>query len=360
MNHARHSVWCLAALLLACQNAGPGNKPAKKDPGIKSPQQAAAPAAADGRLPADTVVATWKGGQLTYGDLTDKAKDQFAQLKRKYVQDVYQLEQQAVQGTVSDMLIEAEAKRLGKEPEKYLEGVAGNEKPTEGEARAFFDQNLAQRGMQFEMVRDRLMQMLEQKKQSEKVQAELERLRKEAGVKVTLPAPEQVKAQFQLAGRPFKGPENAKVTLVEFSDFECPYCSRAVPGVDALLEKYKQDMKVYFLHFPLSFHKRAMPAAIASECAHQQGKFWEMHDKIFENQSSLSDEAFMKHATALNLDATKFKACLANPAMKKRVEDDMAMGSAAGVQGTPSFYVNGIQHQGIPTADVIEQALKGS
>lgn len=346
---------CAAGALFACQNATPAKAPPKSGPSATIPPSADSSA---GRLPGETVVATWKGGQMTYAELRKQHPARFDALTNKYMQDLYQLEQQELEGQIIDMLLEQEAKKEGLEAEAYVEKIAGEAKPTDEDAKKFFAENLEGKGLQFELVRERILQVLEQQVKQERVTAMIERLKTEAEVKMDLPAPPQAVAKFDLANRPAKGPDDAKVTIVEFSDFECPYCSRAVPSVDALLDKYKDQIKVVFLHFPLSFHKRAMPAAIASMCAHKDGKFWEMHDKIFENQGDLTDAKFAEHAKAIGLDEGKFKSCLEDKTVEAQVRADMEQATTAGVQGTPSFFVNGVQHQGVPTVDAIEKALR--
>jgi protein-disulfide isomerase len=158
---------------------------------------------------------------------------------------------------------------------------------------------------------------------------------------------------------PSRGKTSAKVTVVEFSDFQCPFCSRAVPAVDELEKKHGKDVRVVWKHMPLSFHPNAMPAALAAEAAREQGKFWEMHDKLFANQASLSDAAYEQFARDLGLDLQRFQAARAAPATRKRVEDDMAAAAAAGVTGTPTFIVNGepvVGSNGLATA--VEKQLK--
>jgi protein-disulfide isomerase len=140
---------------------------------------------------------------------------------------------------------------------------------------------------------------------------------------------------------PSRGEASAKITVVEFSEFQCPFCSRAIPTVSELEKKHGKDVRVVWKHMPLSFHANAMPAALAAEAAREQGKFWEMHDKLFAGQASLSDAAYEKYARELGLDMARFQATRAAPATRKRVEDDMAAAAAAGVTGTPTFVVNG-------------------
>jgi len=131
------------------------------------------------------------------------------------------------------------------------------------------------------------------------------------------------------------------VTVVEFSDFQCPFCRQAQPVLAQLLSAYGDDLQLAYKHFPLSFHLRALPAAVAAECARAQGRFWEMHDRIFDQQPALDDATLAAHAAAAGLDVASWQSCLATAEPAARVEADRAAGAAAGVRGTPTFLVNG-------------------
>jgi protein-disulfide isomerase len=143
------------------------------------------------------------------------------------------------------------------------------------------------------------------------------------------------------AEAPSFGPKDAKVTIVEWSDFQCPFCSRAVPTLKQVKEQYGNDVRVLFRHQPLSFHPNAQVAAEASMAAHEQGKFWEMHDKMFENQRALDRASLDKYAEELGLDVAKFKAALDSKKYEAYVKKDAQEGSAVGANGTPTFFVNG-------------------
>ena len=143
------------------------------------------------------------------------------------------------------------------------------------------------------------------------------------------------------AGSPFKGPEKAPVTVTVFSDFQCPYCAKVSPVLDQLLSQYPKDVKVVHKNFPLKNHQFATPAAIAGLAAHRQGKFWEMHDKIFENYSALSDEKFTEFAKALSLDMDKFAKDSKDPQLLQEVQAELQSGLKAEVRGTPTIFVNG-------------------
>jgi protein-disulfide isomerase len=140
---------------------------------------------------------------------------------------------------------------------------------------------------------------------------------------------------------PSRGNARAPVTIVEFSDFQCPFCSRAGPTLKQIEQTYGKDVRIVWKHQPLPFHPEALPAALAAEAARQQGKFWEMHDKLFENQRALSAASYEAWAKELGLDVGKFKAAMADPQVKERVLADQALGNKVGANGTPTFFVNG-------------------
>jgi protein-disulfide isomerase len=156
---------------------------------------------------------------------------------------------------------------------------------------------------------------------------------------------------------PSKGPSNAKVNIVEFSDFQCPFCSRVVPTVEQILKTYPNDVRVFFRHNPLPFHPNAPLAAEAGVAAAEQGKFWEMHDKMFANQQNILRPDLEKYAGEIGLDVGKFKAALDSGAGKKKVQEDLAAATQIGVQGTPNFYVNGRNVQGAQPFDEFKKVI---
>ena len=153
------------------------------------------------------------------------------------------------------------------------------------------------------------------------------------------------------------GGKEPKITLIEFSDFQCPYCARAKGTLDELKKQYKDDLQITFHHYPLPFHNNAMPAAIAAVAAAEQGKFWEMHDKLFANQNALSPADFDKYAGEIGLDMAKFKAAVDNPKTKAAVEADTKMGTNFGVGGTPAFFINGHAFSGAYPLESFKNAI---
>jgi protein-disulfide isomerase len=349
----------LSATLFACQKGGPDAQKAQEPAAAATAESgASAGAGKDMRIPGSTVVAKWNAGQLTYGELIGKREAAFTKLRNKYLQDMYRMEQQELEGFVVDSLLEKAAAAAGKTKDQYMQDLAGAPSVTEEQIKEFYDKNVAQTGQPFDQIKDRIKSFLEMQQKQEGVKKAVDKLKADNGVELTLPPPETAKAKFDLTNRPFKGPKGAKVTIVEFSDFQCPYCSRAVPELQKVLDAYPNDVAVYFLHYPLNFHQQAMPAAVATECANRQGKFWEMHDKIFEAQANLAAEPWKNFAQELGLNVEQFNACLADPAVKEFVNQDMKQGETAGVEGTPSFFINGVQfQQGVPTVDAVKPYL---
>lgn len=158
------------------------------------------------------------------------------------------------------------------------------------------------------------------------------------------PAPEQKTAPELTAADHVWGNPDATVTIIEYSDFECPYCSRHWPTMKQIKEAYGDQVKVVFRHFPLDFHPSAHPAAKASECAADQGKFWEMYDKLFEAGAAgiLAEEGlFVSFARDLGMNEATFSQCMAGSSKDAKIQADMDGGGTAGVNGTPGTFVNG-------------------
>jgi protein-disulfide isomerase len=162
-------------------------------------------------------------------------------------------------------------------------------------------------------------------------------------------APEKVEVSADDA--PTKGPKSAPVTIVLFSDFQCPFCSRVLPTLKQIEDTYKTKVRIAFKHQPLPFHPNADPAAQASMAAHEQGKFWEMHDKMFANQQALDRPSLDKYAQELGLNMARFKAAMDSGKYKDKVQKDSAEGNKIGANGTPTFFINGRKLEGAQPFD---------
>jgi len=158
------------------------------------------------------------------------------------------------------------------------------------------------------------------------------------------------RVEVDIEGRPMRGAPMGQVTIVEFSDFECPYCGRAHPIVQEALREFEGRVRVVFFNYPLPGHPHAMPAARASVAAGNQGKFWEMHDILFDHQQALEDDDIDGYAREIGLDMERFHADLRSPETQRRVEADREAGHEVDVQGTPTLIINGRRFAEAPTS----------
>lgn len=158
---------------------------------------------------------------------------------------------------------------------------------------------------------------------------------------------------------PFTGPEQPQLTIVQFADFECPYSRQVSPAIRSLALRYQDRVRVEFRHLPLEeIHPDARRAAEASECAREQGKFWEYHDKLFANQADISADNLGRFATEIGMDRGAFDRCLVSGRFAERVRADEAAAVAVGIIGTPTFFFNGTPVEGAIPADILEQIVK--
>ena len=145
----------------------------------------------------------------------------------------------------------------------------------------------------------------------------------------------------ELGEAPTRGSEAAVITIVEWSDFQCPFCNRVSPTLAKIEEEYGDQVRLAFKHLPLSFHAQAPQAHAAAEAAHRQGKFWEMHDRIFENQRDLSIATLEGYARQIGLDMGQYAEDVEDDDVRQRIDDDLKQASKLGVTGTPAFFING-------------------
>jgi protein-disulfide isomerase len=292
-------------------------------------------------LPADKVVATYNGGKITYGELEVEAKPKIRELQNQ----MYQVRHDALENMAMERIIKAEAAKNKQTEDEYMKArveAVPIAPPTDGEVQSFFDRLKDMKRIppdtSLAQVKDQIVQVLISQKRQPIIRQVLDELKTAANLQIDFPAP-----RMEVAGTgPARGPNDAKVTIVEFSDFQCPYCGAAFGTVDQLMQQYAGKVKLVFRQFPLPIHPNAEKAAEASLCAADQGKFWEMHDMLFKNQKKLDLSDIKTYAASAGLDGTKFSQCLDSGEKKKQVDADLEAGQAAGVNGTPAFFINGV------------------
>lgn len=293
---------------------------------------------------------------ISLAELDEQAAGALAKVR----QQEYEVRQQILDGIINEELLKKEAAAKGVDHEALMEGVrSGVADPAQAEIDAFYEQNKARYGTQTkEQVLPQVGTILKSQKVLMAQRAFLEGLRKKYAVKVLLDPPRVQVAEDDDATL---GPKSAPITIVAFSDYQCPYCSRAEVIVQQVFDKYGDKVRLVFRDYPLSFHQNAQGAAEGAECAKEQGKFWEMHKSLFANQSKLSPAELVETAAGIGLDKDKFKACLDAGKFRAEVQKDFSDGQSYGVTGTPTYFINGIMLVGAKPLDsfseVIDQEL---
>ncbi len=273
---------------------------------------------------------------------TAELDEKILKTNMKLAQQLFDARKAAVDQVVLDRAFAKEAAEKKVSVDEIVKAkVAEKAKPvTDDEIKAYFDANQARmQGKTIEQMSGQIKNFLAGQREGDARNNLLAEARKNAKVRMVIDAP---RVEVAIAANdPSEGAKDAKVTVVEFSDFQCPFCSRGAATIKQVHEAYGDKVRIVFRHFPLAMHNRATPAAEAADCANEQGKFWEYHDKLFGNQQAMTDDDFTKHATDLGLDVAKFKECFSAGKFKADVQKDMADGSKYGVTGTPAFFVNG-------------------
>jgi len=300
----------------------------------------------------DSVLAVVGGVDVTESEVADLMASQLMRVE----QERYDLLKQGVEQIVADRLMELEAKKRGISVEELVaqEVEAKVSEPTEAEVDAFYEERKDRIRQPKEEVTGQIRDHLLRERQTGANATLVAELKSDYGYEFRM---QPLRAVVASAGFPAKGPENAPITIVEFSDFECPYCARVNPSLEQVFKKYGDQVRLVFRQFPLNIHANAQKAAEASLCAQEQEKFWEMHDAMFKEQRSLGVEQLKEKAARLGLDAAAFNECLDSSRYADAVVADLQAGSAVGVTGTPAFFINGRFLSGAQPYDALAKVI---
>jgi protein-disulfide isomerase len=300
-------------------------------------QQAAAPGSGD-------TAARVGDRVITNKEIDDRWKAIDPSGHAEAAQKEYDGKRSALDALVAEMLIAEAAKKKNLSPEAFEEAeLKARTKPVgESDVVTFYQSNINQmQGRSLEVMAPAIRRYL-QDQQADVARASLIAELRKAGpeIRVLFDAPRH---EIELTGDdPSLGPASAPVTLVEFSDFQCPFCQRVAPTLKQVKDTYGDKVRVVWKDFPLTqIHPQAFKAGEAAHCAADQGKFWEYHDRLFANQQALQPNDLKKHAADLGLDAAAFASCLDSSKYGERVRDGVAQGSRLGVNSTPTIYING-------------------
>jgi predicted DsbA family dithiol-disulfide isomerase len=266
---------------------------------------------------------------------------------------VYELRSAAAKSLVARRALDAEAKRRGLTTEALLDEEYKKLPPVDDAAvKSFYDQNAAQlQGAPLDAIAPRIKQHLEGEAKRQAIDALLAK----ADTQVLLERP---RVEVRPGGQS-RGPADARVTVVEFSDFQCPFCQRAKPVLDEIATRHPNDVRIVYRNLPLdALHPRARASAEAAACAAEGNKFWEYHDKLFANNRALGDEDLRKYAKEVGLDAKAFDECVKARRHKDEIDADVEEARKIGITGTPAFVVNGIMMFGLQTADSLDTVIR--
>lgn len=288
------------------------------------------------------VVATVNGVNITDADLTSAAQEELKQFDMQ----VYKIKKGALDTLIEQKLIEEAAKKAGKSVDEFIKANVDDKlkKPGEEELKAFYESHKDQvGGKAFDEVKDSISQFMNRRASQDARDAMLSQIRKDAKVDVKLEPP---RVTVETGDNPSKGPKNAPITIVEFTDYQCPFCGRVRPTINQIMDKYKDQVHYVLRDYPLPFHGNSKKAHEAAHCAGDQDKYWEMNVLLFKNQTALEIGKLKEYAKEVGLNQAKFDKCLDSGKYAKKVDENQAYGSKVGVNGTPAFFVNGISLSG--------------
>lgn len=299
---------------------------------------------------ATSVAVEIDGTKLTLGDFEQKQAANLFQARNAF----YQAERKALDDYINQYVVEQQAKKenltVDQLFEKHVTSLLPKD-PSENELRVFYEGIDAKEP--YEAMRSQIIDNIRQRRLAKAKIAYIQMLRSEANVVLRLGPP---RAYVSLKDAPVRGPENARVTIVEYADYECPYCQRVQPELDKLEADYKGKIAVAYKDVPLPMHPHAEKTAEAAHCAGEQGKYWQYHDLLFTNKQ-LDISNLKEDALTLKLDAKKFDECLDSGAEAKVVSTNLAEGNALQIQGTPSFLINGRFYSGVLSYDQLKSIV---
>lgn len=292
---------------------------------------------------------------ITVKELDDRWRALDAADQTETVQKLYDGRRNALEAIVADLLLADAAKAKGLSPEAYVQSEIGTrvQPVTDADVVAFYQSNQNQmEGQSLEAMAPAITRFLIEQQEQAARAALLNELRTAGpSVRVMLESP-----RFEIAladTDPSLGNPNAPVTLVEFSDFQCPFCLRVAPTMKRIRATYGDKVRIVWKDFPLTqIHPQAFKAGEAGQCAAEQGKFWEFHDRVFENQQAMQVDDLKRYAASVGVDAVRFNACLDTSSRAEVVRDGVAQGTRLGINSTPTVFINGRRVSGAQPYEV--------
>lgn len=305
------------------------------------------------------VLAVVNDKQITMGDIENSLRPLIFNVQEQ----VYALRKQDLELKINDTLLTQEAQKKSVTTRALLETEVSAKVPrvTDAEAQAFYNENKERISGDFAQTKAQIVQYMQERKEQEATLAFAGQLRRASTIETNLTAPESPAFSIATDDQPVKGTANALVTIVAFTDFECPSCARQHPVLDQIVSEFGDRVRLVVRDFPLSQHANARKAAEAAEAAREQGKYWEYATVLFRNQSALGVDKLKQYATEVGLDRARFDASLDSGKFADKIQRDLVDGRKLGINGTPTLYINGkrISDNSYATLkSAIETALK--
>lgn len=300
---------------------------------------------------ADGVVAEVSGQKLTADYLQQKESGKLLQARYQF----YLNERKALEELIDDQLLANEAHAKGFTVDQLLDKEVYNavKDPTEDQLQVYYEGIDTKES--YDAVRTQVLEHIRETRRNRAKAAYIEGLRKKANITVLLMPPS---ADVDIADSYVRGSKDAEVTLVEFADYECPYCIQVFPHLRELQKEYGDKIAIVYKDMPLPMHHKAEKAAEAARCAGTQGKFWEYHDVLFYSGGTLTVPQLKEHARVLRLNGEQFDQCLDSGEMAAAVKKDFEEGKSMGLTGTPSFFVNGHFFSGAVDYGLLKQMVE--
>jgi len=320
-------------------------------PAVGSPADRAA---AKTEPPSSQAVAAIGDETITMAELEVVASERLARVRS----EEYAIKRQVLDEIIERRLLDREAQTRGITVDELLkkEVDARARSVTDDQVRAVFESNPGLRaGKTQEEAERAIRSSVEKFRLQEARRAYLSGLRERAGARVFFSPPRLTVAA---GNKPVKGPRSAPVAIVEFADFQCPACGRLDPLLKHLQEAFPDKMKLSFRDYPLPMHRQAPKAAEAAFCAGEQGKYWEMHDKLFDNQTRLDANDLVRYATETGVDTPRFQSCLESGRGAVEWQADFRDGSRVGVSATPTIFINGRMFTGVQPYETLSAVVK--
>lgn len=284
------------------------------------------------------VIAKINGKSITDAEVYERVKNRLQRLESQ----IFDIKMSGLTGMIDEKLLEAEAEKRKISTDELIKKEVESKvvEPTEKEIDDFYTKFKSKLNNQpLESVKSRLIAQIKAEKRQNAYSELVDRLENKADVEILIERP---RVEISVDDDPSQGKEGAPITIIEFSDFQCPFCKRVRPTITQIMDTYKGKVHYVFRDFPLSFHKNAEKAAQAANCAGEQDEYWKYNTHIWENQQELQAESLKEYAKTLGLNESKFNECLDSDKYADEVAKDIRDGSAAGVTGTPAYFVNGI------------------